>query len=261
MQWKRSLKSLSPVISVTALEDSELNSQPPSSTRDFHIKLCQLTSTGGFWAGLLSRGTALTQWKIPVMETHSSWWFTVAVTTASHLYKSWLKHPIKIQKIHILFPYLLGSGIWPQKRHHTSPNSGISDKETTSCTVPFCHTLLHARVILPFILAGNPNWWYGIGSVERPSLGGCAQSWGTSRSLSQDPRCAIQLHVVPEEPQLEDKQQRCKLWALGCWKGSRETPKWIPCLMSESHSLQRHLLQLFVVRGALFSLPNIHVWF
>lgn len=146
----------------------------------------------------------------------------------------------------------LGFGIWPPGWHYTSSSWGISIYETTShfnCADPFCNPLLCVGVILPLILAGNLNWWKSVGSTERISCGGCAQSHSTFLSFVQDPRCAVQLHVVPEEPHLEDRKQIYKLQALGWGEGN--SPWWIPHLIGESHDPQGHLLNLFAVPGGL----------
>ena len=41
-------------------------------------------------------------------------------------------------------------------------------------------------------------------------------------SPAQDFRCAMQLRMVPEQPHLEDKQQMCKLQALGWGLGNKD---------------------------------------
>jgi len=69
---------------------------------------------------------------------------------------------------------------------------------------------------------GNQINEMALGQWRGPHTEGMLRAIAPLLSPSQDFRCAMQLHVVPEEPHLEDKQQICKVQALGWGLGNKD---------------------------------------
>lgn len=62
---------------------------------------------------------------------------------------------------------------------------------------------------------GNQTDEMALSQQRRPHAKDVLRAILPLHSPAQDFRCVMQLHVVPEEPRLEDKQQKCKQQALG----------------------------------------------